>query len=107
VTDAVIRGYTAGQAAGMRGSIDAFQQMSKSKGQGSLVDRLHKCAAPVRLLVGTVPHPAEMTRDQRERLSAELPDFRSDSVPGSGQYIQEKQPAAVVAAVARLDAASR
>ena len=37
----------------------------------------------------------------------ELPDSRSDSVPGSGQCIQEEQPAPVVAAVARLDAASR
>jgi pimeloyl-ACP methyl ester carboxylesterase len=102
----VIQEYTAGQAADMRGSIDAFQQMSQSKEQGSLADRLHKRAVPVRLLVGTLPHPAEMTRDQRERLGTELPDSRSDSVPGSGQYIQEEQPAPVVAAVARLDAAA-
>jgi hypothetical protein len=47
-----------------------------------------------------------MTRDQRELLGAELPDSR-DSVPESGQYIQEEQPAPVVVAVARLDAASR
>jgi hypothetical protein len=91
----------------MRGSIDAFQQITKSKEQGSLADRLHECAVPVRLLVGTLPHPAEMTRDQRELLGAELPDSKSDSVPGSGQYIQKEQPAPVVAAVARLNAASR
>ena len=107
VTDAVIRGYTAGQAADMGGSIDAFQRMSKSKEEGSLADRLHECAMPVRLLVGTVPHPAEVTRDQREMLSTRLPDFRADSVPGSGEYIQEEQPAAVVAAVAGLDEAAR
>jgi hypothetical protein len=104
VTDVVIQGYTAGQAADMRGSIDAVQQISKSKEQGSLADRLHECAVPVRLLVGTLPHPAEMTRDQRELLGAELPDSRSDSVSGSGQDIQEEQPAP---AVARLDAAAR
>jgi pimeloyl-ACP methyl ester carboxylesterase len=108
VTDAVIRAYTAGQAADMHGSIDAFQQMSKSKEQGSLLaDRLHECAFPVRLLVGTVPHPAEVTHDQREMLSARLTDFKADSVAGSGQYIQEEQPGVVVAAVARLDAAAR
>ena len=82
--------------------------MSKSKEQGSLLaDRLHECAFPVRLLVGTVHHPAEVTHDQREMLSARLADFKADSVAGSGQYIQEEQPAVVVAAVTRLDQAAR
>jgi pimeloyl-ACP methyl ester carboxylesterase len=104
VTDAVIRGYTAGQAADMHGSIDAFHQMSKSKEEGSsLADRLHDVLAPVLLLVGTVPHPTEVTRDQRALLSKKLPAFTTDSVLGSGQYIQEEQPQAVLAAVARLE----
>ncbi len=107
VTDAVIRGYTAGQTVDLRASINAFHQMSKSKEKESLADRLHECAVPVRLLVGTVEHPAGVTRDQRELLSARLPDFRSDSVPGSGQYIHEEQPEAVVAAVARLNEVAR
>jgi len=54
VTDAVIRGYTAGQVADMHGSIDAFQQMSKSKEEASLADQLHQFVAPVRLLGATV-----------------------------------------------------
>jgi pimeloyl-ACP methyl ester carboxylesterase len=107
VTDAVIRAYTAGQTADMNGSIDAFQRMSKAKERDSLQDRLHQCAVPVRLLVGTVPHPAEVGSEQRELLRRKLPNFRADSVRGSGQYIQEEQPAAVLAAVARLDQASR
>jgi pimeloyl-ACP methyl ester carboxylesterase len=107
VTDAVIREYTGGQAADKHGSIDAFHQMSKSKEDESLADRLHRCTVPVRLLVGTVPHPAEVPREERELLRVRLPDFRSDSVPGAGQYIQEEQPAAVLAAVALLDEESR
>jgi pimeloyl-ACP methyl ester carboxylesterase len=107
VTDAVIRAYTAGQVADLHGSIDAFQRMSEAKEQGSLAERLHECGMPVRLLVGTVPHPAEVTHDQRELLTAKLADFRADSVAGSGQYIQEEQPSAVVAAVTRLDEAAR
>lgn len=107
VTDAVIRGYTAGQTADMSGSIDAFQRMSKAKETDTLTDRLHECAMPVRLLVGTVSHPAEVTHDQRELLSAKLSDFRADSVSGSGQYIQEEQPHAVMEAVARLNEAAR
>jgi pimeloyl-ACP methyl ester carboxylesterase len=106
VTDAVIRGYTAGQTADMHGSIDAFHRMSEAKEPMSLADRLHECAVPVRLLVGTVRHPAEVTQAQQELLSAQLPNFSSDSVPGSGQYIQEEQPSVVVAAVARLDEAA-
>jgi pimeloyl-ACP methyl ester carboxylesterase len=106
VTDAVIRGYTAGQTADMGGSIDAYQRMSKAKETDTLTDRLHECAMPVRLLVGTVSHPAEVTHDQREMLSDRLPDFRTDSVPGSGQYIQEEQPHAVLDAVTRLSEAA-
>ena len=107
VTDAVIQGYTAGQTADLGGSIDAFQRMSKAKEEASLADRLHECAMPVRLLVGTVEHPAEVTQDQRALLSLTLRDFSIDSVPGSGQYIQEEQPSAVLAAVARLHDATR
>jgi 3-oxoadipate enol-lactonase len=103
VTDAVIRGYTAGQTADMSGSIDAFQRMSKSKESDSLASRLHELAQPVR----TVPHPSEVTSDQRELLSEKLPDFKTDSVRGSGQYIQEEQPGAVVDAVTELDQAAR
>ena len=106
VTDAVIRGYTAGQTADMGGSIDAYQRMSKAKETDTLTDRLHECAMPVRLLVGTVSHPAEVTHDQREMLSDRLPNFRADSVPGSGQYIQEEQPHAVLDAVTRLSEAA-
>jgi pimeloyl-ACP methyl ester carboxylesterase len=107
VTDAVIRGYTAGQTADLHGSIDAFHQMSKSKERASLADQLHQLAVPVRLLVGTVEHPAGVTDEQHELLNDRLPDFKADSVRGSGQYIQEEQPGAVLAAVARLDQAAQ
>jgi pimeloyl-ACP methyl ester carboxylesterase len=106
ITDSVVRGYTAGQTADLSGSIDAFQRMSKAKEPASLATELHECSMPVRLLVGTVTHPAEVTAEQRAVLGSTLPNFRIDSVAGSGQYIQEEQPAAVLAAVARLDTAA-
>ncbi|HET6779292.1 MAG TPA: alpha/beta fold hydrolase [Gemmatimonadales bacterium] len=106
VTDAVIRGYTAGQTADLDGSIDAFHKMSKSKESVSLADRLHRCAVPVRLLVGTKSHPAEVTDEQRELLEEKIPNFNSESVRGAGQYIHEEQPAAVLAAVAQLERAT-
>lgn len=106
VTAGVIREYTAGQAADLSGSLDAFHQMSKAKERESLAARLHEFKGPVRLLVGTVEHPAEVPLEQRELLRRRLADFSSDSVVGSGQYIHEEQPEAVVAAVARLRAAA-
>jgi pimeloyl-ACP methyl ester carboxylesterase len=107
VSDAVIRAYTAGQTADLDGSIDAFHRMSKSKEADSLADRLHQCAVPVLLLVGTVAHPAEVTSDQRTLLRTKLPRFRMESVRGAGQYNQEERPAAVLAAVARLNQVAR
>ena len=102
ITDAVVRAYTAGQTADMSGSIDAFNRMSKAKEPTSLADQLERCTAPVLLLVGTVRHPAEVTDEQRAMLGAKLRSFGIDSVAGSGQYIQEEQPAVVLEAVARL-----
>ena len=106
ITDAVIRAYTAGQVADMNGSIDAFQRMSKSKEPTTLADRLHQCAMPVRLLVGTVPIPRRCTEDQQALLSSRLRNFGIESVAGSGQFIQEEQPAVVLEAVAKLDEAA-
>jgi pimeloyl-ACP methyl ester carboxylesterase len=106
VTDEVIWQYTAGQAADMSGSIDAFKQMSKSKERESLADRLHQFKGPVRLLVGAVPHPAEVPDEQRELLRERLGNFEADSIAGSGQYIHEEQPEVVVAAVTRLHEAA-
>ncbi len=107
VTAAVIRNYTAGQTADLDGSIDAFHRMAKSKESVSLTDRLDQCAVPVRLLVGTKSHPAEVTEEQRDLLEEKVRDFETESVRGAGQYIQEEQPAAVLAAVARLEQAAR
>ena len=106
VTSAVIREYTAGQAADLSGSIDAFEQMSKAKERESLAARLHEFKGPVHLLLGSVEHPAEVPHEQRELLRERLENFDADSVAGSGQYIHEEQPEAVVAAVARLHEAA-
>jgi pimeloyl-ACP methyl ester carboxylesterase len=107
VTDAVIREYTAPQAADLDGSIDAFHQMSKAKEADSLVNRLSLYHGPVWLLVGSVRHPAEVSDAQQALLRERLPNFRSESVAGSGQYISEERPAVVVAAVNGLDQASK
>ena len=107
VTDAVIRNYTAGQTADLRGSIDAFHRMAKSKERTSLAGRLQQCRAPVLLLVGSVDHPTEVPDDQRELLKTKLPAFSTEVVRGAGQFIQEEQPTVVLAALTRLSRAAR
>ncbi len=87
-----------GQASDVHGTIDALRRMSKSKEPESLAERLHEARMPVRLLMGTVEHPSGMKPEELELLQQSLPDFAVDSVPGSGQYIGEEQPEAVVAA---------
>jgi hypothetical protein len=81
--------------------------MSKSQESDSLASRLHELEQPVRLLVGTVPHPSEVPDEQRALLSSKLPDFEADSVRGSGQFIQEEQPSVVVDAITELDKVAR
>lgn len=102
ITDALIRHYTAGQAVDLSGSIDAFHRMAKSTKPEPLTDELHQITGPVRLLLGGVEHPSEVPDAQRELLRDRLPDFVADTVPGSGQFINEEQPKVVVDAVAKL-----
>ena len=106
ITDAVIRQYTAGQAADISGSIDAFQRMSKSTKPEPLTEHLHQFTGPVRLLLGGVEHPSEIPDEQRELLRDRLTDFAADTVPGSGQFINEEQPKVVVDAVVQLHRAA-
>ena len=106
VTQKVVREYTAGQAADVNGAIDAFRSMSKSKETESLRDQLDDIRVPVRLLVGGVPHPSGVKADERELLADRIPDFAFESVAGSGQYVQEEQPDAVLKALGDLDQAA-
>jgi pimeloyl-ACP methyl ester carboxylesterase len=80
--------------------------MSKSKETTSLHDQLDDIQVPVRLLVGGVPHPSGVKQDERDMLAARIPDFELDSVPGSGQYVHEEQPEAVLRALGDLDQAA-
>ena len=106
LTASVVRQYTAPHAADLSGSIDAFRQMSRAKEREPLAPRLAELTGPVHLLVGSVRHPAEVPHEQRELLRARLKSFAADTVAGSGQYVHEEQPEAVLAAVARLHQAA-
>ncbi|HSB55134.1 MAG TPA: alpha/beta hydrolase [Gemmatimonadales bacterium] len=106
VTSAVLDEYTVGQASDVHGTIDALRAMSKAQEPESLRDRLHEARIPIRLLVGSVDHPAGIKEDGLTQLHQSLVDFAVDSVAGSGQYVGEEQPQAVIDAVLRLAEAS-
>jgi pimeloyl-ACP methyl ester carboxylesterase len=107
VTPQVVLGYTDGVTADLPGAIDAWQGMAKSVESESLLARLGECRVPVRLIIGAVAHQSGVGADQIVLLGQRLPDFRVDSVAGSGQYIQEEQPGAVIAALERLVALTK
>jgi pimeloyl-ACP methyl ester carboxylesterase len=103
VTDEVVRKYSAAQIRDLGGSIDALNQMAKARENGSLADRLHQCAVPVVLLVGTSPHRAMVSPEERDLLQDRLRRVEIQDVPGAGRYIQEEKPEVVLDAVGRLD----
>jgi pimeloyl-ACP methyl ester carboxylesterase len=107
VTQSVIREYTAGQAVDVDATIDALRSMSKSKEKESLHDQLQEIHVPVRLLVGGVTHPSGVKQDERDLLAEKIPDFELESVPGSGQFVHEEQPDAVLKALGDLDQAAQ
>lgn len=102
VTPDVLDQYTAGQASDVHGTIDALRAMSKATEPESLRGRLHEARIPIRLLVGSVEHPAGVKEDGVAQLHESLADFAVDSVAGSGQYVGEERPDAVISAVLRL-----
>ena len=107
VTDSVVHGYTAGPGRDLHRTIDVLHGMAKSHEPEFLSNHLAQIRVPVRLLVGTVPHPSGVTPEEVTELKGGIRNFGVDSVPGSGQFIHEEQPDAVLAAVAGLDELSR
>jgi pimeloyl-ACP methyl ester carboxylesterase len=104
VTDSVVDAYTAGAAADLDATLKAFLRMTSAEEPEPLAPHLEEIRCPVRLLLGTARHEGGVPPDAVERLRQALRSFWIDSVPGSGHYIYEEQPAAVVAAVERIRA---
>jgi pimeloyl-ACP methyl ester carboxylesterase len=104
ITQTVVDGYTAGATADLSGAIDGWQGMAKAKESESLRAHLAECKVPVRLLIGSVPHQSSVGAEEVQLLRRVLPDFKVERVVGSGQYVHEERPRAVLAALKRLDA---
>src|SRR6266516_583190 len=105
VTDSVVDAYTAGAASDLDATLKAFLRMTAASEPEPLVPHLREVRCPVWLLLGTAPHDGRVPTGDVELLRQGLSSLTIDSVPGSGHYIQEEDPGAVVAAVARTRAA--
>jgi len=105
VTDSVVDAYTAGAASDLDATLKAFLRMTAVSEPERLVPHLREVRCPVWLLLGTAPHDGRVPPGDVELLRQGLSFLTIDSVPGSGHYIHEEQPGAVVAAVARTRAA--
>lgn len=95
----IVLAYTAGLAKDTRGTVKAYQGMAKAEEPELLGDHLHAIACPVVLLVGEAEHNAGPPPAEITLLTERLPSFSMRTIAGSGFFIQEEQPAAVVMAV--------
>jgi pimeloyl-ACP methyl ester carboxylesterase len=102
VTDSVMSGYLAPALNQFNATVDALHAMTRAKEQQALGPRLHQVTAPVELLQGTAPHDGDVGDDELGVMRQKIPSLVVTDVKGSGHFIQEEQPDAVVQAVRRV-----
>ncbi|MDZ4803503.1 MAG: alpha/beta hydrolase [Candidatus Eisenbacteria bacterium] len=102
ITEEVIRAYSDPLVADFGSAAASFRAMSNSTEPESLGPNLGRIKVPVDLILGGAPHEHGVPPMELATLRKSLPDFLSVAVPGSGHYIHEEQPAAVLIAVRRV-----
>src|SRR5690348_5146789 len=104
VTDSVVLGYTAAAGRDLDATLKAYLAMANSREPEALAPHLPEIRCPVRLMVGGARHDGDVGAKEVQLLARTLPAFMIDSVPAAGHFIQEEEPGAVLAGVARLRA---
>jgi len=102
VTKEVADAYSRPIVADLGASIRVMQAMQRARVAEPLRDNLSRIAQPVRLLIGASNRHGGIGSDEVAVLASRLADFRADSVFGSGVYVHEERPDALVAAVFAL-----
>jgi pimeloyl-ACP methyl ester carboxylesterase len=102
VTDAVVVGYTAVAARDLDATLKAYLAMANAREPDQLAPHLSQIRCPVRLMVGGARHDGDVGAREVQLLQRSLSAFVLDSVPAAGHFIQEEEPGAVLAGVARL-----
>jgi pimeloyl-ACP methyl ester carboxylesterase len=99
VTDEVVDGYTAGYADDFEGAIRALRGFASAREREPLVPRLGDIDVPVLLLIGIDRQPGSVADDQLALMRDGLDALHIEAVKGTGQYIHEERPDAVVRAI--------
>jgi pimeloyl-ACP methyl ester carboxylesterase len=107
VTDEIVTGYTAGASRDMDATLDSLSQMSKAREPEALAPRLVDVRCPVRLVLGAAPHKGGPSDEEIRLLETSLHSFSITHVQGSGHFLFEEAPQAVVDAVDQTVRASR
>lgn len=102
VTREVTEAYARPIVADLGASIHVMQAMQRARVAEPLRDNLWRISQPVRLLVGASNRSGGIGTDEVALLASRLTDFRADSVVGSGAYVHEERPDAVVRAILDL-----
>ncbi len=102
ITDEVIRGYTAGAAANLDGTLKAYLGMARAKEPEKLAPHLGEIRCPVLLLLGGAEHATGPGSEEVALLRRSIVGFALDTVPGAGHYLHEENPRAVVGAVMKV-----
>jgi pimeloyl-ACP methyl ester carboxylesterase len=104
VTDSTVLGYTAAAGRDLDATLKAYLAMANSREPEQLAPHLSQIRCPVRLMVGGARHDGDVGAKEVQLLQRTLQAFVIDSVHAAGHFIQEEEPGAVVAGVARLKA---
>ncbi|MBI4503317.1 MAG: alpha/beta hydrolase [Gemmatimonadetes bacterium] len=101
VTDEVVQAYTAGAAVNLDETLKSLLAMSAAKEPEKLKPHLAEVQAPVLLLVGGASKGGAPGAEIA-LLRSSLASFRVDTIAGSGLFVQEERPEAVLGAVQRV-----
>lgn len=107
VTEEIVTGYTEGAARDMDATLDALRQMSKAREPEALAPRLADVRCPVLLVLGSTPHQGGPSDAEVRLLQTSVASFSILRVPGSGHFLFEEAPVAVVDAVDEMARAPR
>jgi pimeloyl-ACP methyl ester carboxylesterase len=99
VTSEVVEGYTAAAARNLDATLKAFVAMAAARETVRLEPHLSEIRCPVLLVVGGARHEGDVSSDEVVLLEQTLPHFALDSVPGTGHFLYEERPEAVLAAL--------
>jgi len=102
VTDGVVLGYTVGDARDFDATLKVFLAMSHAREPEKVGPHLAKITCPVIMIIGTARHEGGTDPREVALMTHALKAFEVDSEPGTGHYLQEERPDAVVTAIERL-----